>query len=718
MKLLSLRSCLLAAVAAAGIAAQGEVKVVRVVPNAEAPENPDGTSWETAYGDIKTAYESLGAEGGEVWIKKGLYVMSNAVEMAANIGVYGGFAGTETSRAAADPKNNMTLITGDQELNDGYMSGSYRLKRYNIYAPMWDYETLTFNAVVPDYGWSDAYGNDYDHYFWTPWPKLESNKTSSFTSQALMDAAKDTGCAFANAGGSVIGKAVFEGLVFSGFKTNVISTVGRARSETPYESELVIRNCRFLGCVNGLYDIPSDTIKFVPVVFCPVRVQDMPVTIDGCEFNRCLNGVSIRGYDLAIANEVAFTVTNCLFTYVSCATAGAVEISNDNGAQVDAAIAAQTPRYVISDCVFEHGYRMKTSGACGVNANANGLVERCIFRDVRSHTTVSHSISVYSTKENASCNEMEIRDCQFLNNYVDTAGTSGAGCCIVCPQYRGDKYNPIVLTLAQKAPIIRNCYFANNKIRVNQGTASKVADYGVCFYSEGMHGNCKSGAAIFFNCTAVSNCLEYAGAEDALLEHFSIFFGESAFVNCVVKDSQFINSGTGAGVPTFYDFHCCSGSPKFVNTVVYNDNADGNYHFTYGQKFIYNTLATGHDDDDLSGLTFSGLKLNPAGVPMIGVTSSPDKRPGRPVWDIGSDILIYDPAGNSTSPWVLWKGNRKKSTDTDITTALPQGAADTEHLISDANGKARRNKYGDGITGGEAYGPLCAMSGGLVIILK
>lgn len=716
MKLLSLRSYAFAAVAAVGLAAQGEVKVVRVVPNAEAPENPDGASWETAYGDIKTAYESLGADGGEVWIKKGLHILSNAVEMAANIGVYGGFAGTETSRAAADPKANMTLITGDWELNDGFLTKSERAYRYNEYTSVWDYATLTYNEPIPEYKWWSGNNQTHIYYCWTPWPKKEGGN-SIYNKQTAIDGALDTGCAFANPDGGVIGKAVFEGIVFSGFKTNVIATAGRALSETPYESELLIRNCRFLGCVNGLYSTAGGG------AFCPVRVKNMPVTVDGCEFNRCLNGIFINGDDLKIENEVAFTVTNCTFSYVACADSSTVRISNVKpSTPVPPENALKTPRYHIVDCCFDHGYRM-SGGTYGVVANANGLVERCTFRDARAYSAPISAINVYVTKDNTYCNDMEIRDCQFLNNTIDAAPRSGAACCIATSQYNKDTENPIVKTYASKAPVVRNCYFANNKIKVQFGSNSNKtglvpADYGVCFQQDGLHANRPGGALMFINCTAVNNGFEYIGSEDEIVGHFAIFLGGCTYVNCVVKDSQFVNSGTGAGVPQYYDFYACRGSTKFVNTVVYNDNANENYHFSSTPGFCYNTLATGHGDDDLSGLKFSELKPNPAGVPMMGVTSAPDKRPGRPVWDIGNDIAIYDPAGNATSPWVLWSGSRKKSTDTTITTALPEGAADTEHLIPDANGKARRNKYGDGITGGEAYGPLCAMSGGLIIMFQ
>lgn len=69
----------------------------------------DGTSWTMAYQAIQTALDSAGAND-EVWVAKGAYPESVTVA-GAGVGLFGGFAGSETARAQRDPKKNPTDIT-------------------------------------------------------------------------------------------------------------------------------------------------------------------------------------------------------------------------------------------------------------------------------------------------------------------------------------------------------------------------------------------------------------------------------------------------------------------------------------------------------------------------------------------------------------------------------------------------------------------------------
>lgn len=80
--------------------------------------NGDGSSWDTAMGDIQSAIDYLAESGdtpGEVWVAAGIYTPAVLIEtsklytasfrMRDGINVYGGFAGTETSKAERRKKD-------------------------------------------------------------------------------------------------------------------------------------------------------------------------------------------------------------------------------------------------------------------------------------------------------------------------------------------------------------------------------------------------------------------------------------------------------------------------------------------------------------------------------------------------------------------------------------------------------------------------------------
>ena len=92
-----------------------------VVPNGAGSKN--GTSWANAYADVQTAIDRASSDGGgEVWIAKGTYNHGSAMTMKNNVAIYGGFAGTETSKDQRVSGNN-TIIDGE---------GKYRVF-YNNY---------------------------------------------------------------------------------------------------------------------------------------------------------------------------------------------------------------------------------------------------------------------------------------------------------------------------------------------------------------------------------------------------------------------------------------------------------------------------------------------------------------------------------------------------------------------------------------------------------
>lgn len=110
MKQFLLLACL--SVLSLGLTAQ-------VYVDADATGTADGTTWANAYPSLNDALIASPA-GSSLWIADGTYTTPDSASFFINraINLYGGFNGTETSRDAADPVANVTILSGDVAGND------------------------------------------------------------------------------------------------------------------------------------------------------------------------------------------------------------------------------------------------------------------------------------------------------------------------------------------------------------------------------------------------------------------------------------------------------------------------------------------------------------------------------------------------------------------------------------------------------------------------
>ncbi len=90
--------------------------------NAAASGSNDGFSWADAYIDLQSALRE--ASCNEVWVARGVYKPTAGTDRTISFSirpglkVHGGFLGTETSTAQADPGANRTVLSGDLDGND------------------------------------------------------------------------------------------------------------------------------------------------------------------------------------------------------------------------------------------------------------------------------------------------------------------------------------------------------------------------------------------------------------------------------------------------------------------------------------------------------------------------------------------------------------------------------------------------------------------------
>ena len=81
--------------------------------------NKDGTSWGNAYDNIQNAIDAAEAmsekisQTVEVWIGSGTYKHGSSLTMKNNVAIYGGFAGTETTKEQRIAGQNRTYLDGE-----------------------------------------------------------------------------------------------------------------------------------------------------------------------------------------------------------------------------------------------------------------------------------------------------------------------------------------------------------------------------------------------------------------------------------------------------------------------------------------------------------------------------------------------------------------------------------------------------------------------------
>jgi parallel beta-helix repeat protein len=84
--------------------------------DSRAPYGGDGWSWSTAFNDLQEAL-SISRSVDEIWVAEGTYKpgasRADAFAMKNGLGMYGGFAGTETARDQRDPATYQTILSGD-----------------------------------------------------------------------------------------------------------------------------------------------------------------------------------------------------------------------------------------------------------------------------------------------------------------------------------------------------------------------------------------------------------------------------------------------------------------------------------------------------------------------------------------------------------------------------------------------------------------------------
>jgi hypothetical protein len=134
--------------------------------NASATGANNGSSWADAYTDLQSALPAA-LSGDEIWVAKGTYKPTTDTDRTACFlmkqcaGIYGGFAGTETSRDQRDWVANPTILSGDIGIQGDNSDNSYNVLAGALLGGRLDGFTITAgNASGEQYYYQSGGGMD------------------------------------------------------------------------------------------------------------------------------------------------------------------------------------------------------------------------------------------------------------------------------------------------------------------------------------------------------------------------------------------------------------------------------------------------------------------------------------------------------------------------------------------------------------------------------
>ena len=437
------------ALAALAFLVAAEARAVTYL-KADAPEGGDGTSWASAFRNAEEAVKDALAKDKVVYASRGVYIVTNKMEVTDGFQIYGGFAGLSADETleSRDVESHQTILTGDRDLDDFWshvvpVPGKYRTVSTNLVD-----ETVISNGVVH---FPPPYLGDFDAYQ-PVFPKNDRNSA----------------CAFKiNAGVS----AGFDGLWFTGFKAN--GNEGNCFDITSGAGKTTIENCRFIGNRTNHGQIGDNSGK---------------ARISRCQFRFGMTGsraagVSIRGATL---------IEDCLFE--SLPRDGA------NGGGVLYFWSGENA--MVRRCVFSRSITVNTAewfetnyggpGNIVASEGGTGSFVDCVISNTFSATPFRYGVPIFAIRNGS------VLRCSFINNRYEVKPVGGRTYVLfgnACSAGHRLSYE--------------GCTFRGNVIAAPVVAAPSETDYVL-----GVLGNASAGHSLsVVNCTFDSNDVEYVEKE-------------------------------------------------------------------------------------------------------------------------------------------------------------------------------------------------------------
>ena len=419
----------------------------------------DGLSWATAFADVQKGIDAAAAVAtnespSEVWIAAGTYKHGSAMTMKNNVEIYGGFAGTETSKEERIAGQNKTYLDGNN---------SYRVfyNNYTSSSPLTNSAKLD-NVTIQN-GNSDPGGGMFNYH---ANPEI-------------------TNCTFSNNTASSRGGGMYNSVSSPILKNCTFTSNGVARSSNTYDgmggggmynksnSNPELTNCTFSKNYAGTAYDPCGGGMYNDGGCCPI--------VKNCTFigNKAAN----RGGGI-YNNNANMILTNCTFREN---TAGLGSSSQSGGGGMCNYSASPE----ITNCVFIEnkcssanvsiGSYYSTCYGGGIsNVSASPIITNCTFYHNIIEDTSSSSVGVGLEILNNGGRPI-ITNCTFLSVsgvYLRAGGVQAA------------IYN------SNSSSIITNCIFRGIDREIynynyNSGSISSVVD--TCIIQGGSGGDPKLG---------------------------------------------------------------------------------------------------------------------------------------------------------------------------------------------------------------------------------